>query len=205
MAGGARLLSREPWPSCTSQRGAAENEFSMATTTVSTVFAAHPSPLQKTGLVNVLTFPGKHRASAGRPCRAGAHSLAAALPKGFLSLPPASRPQESCPSRAGRMDFPLALARIQCLAAQAFPQHLLPSAPTPLPSGFGCGGALELQSALPSAPLLLDNPGTLSQWALDHLQLLHVTSKDVASSSYGHSPMKCKFNVSICNVKCSAL
>lgn len=67
MAGAAHPLSGEQWPFCTSQREAAENEFSMARTTVSTVFASHRSPLEKTGTASVLTFPGKHRVSAGRP------------------------------------------------------------------------------------------------------------------------------------------
>lgn len=65
---------------------------------------------------------------------------------------------------------------------------------------------VELNSALPSAT---SNPGQSRHARSGGQYIMYncwsVTIEDEASGSYGHSPVKCKFNVTICNVKCFAL
>lgn len=55
----------------------------MATTTVSTVFASHRSPLEKTGPAGVLTFPGKAVRGPSRN-----RSLAVKIPEKRICLTP---------------------------------------------------------------------------------------------------------------------
>lgn len=124
--------------------------------------------------------------------------------KGGVSLPPASRAQELCPSSTGT---PVALPR----------NHWTRSSPSTHSPALSLLRFLtlkakpwkivvELLSALPSAT---SNPGPSRHARASGQYIIYncwsVTSEDVASGGYGHSPMKCKFNVTICNVKCFAL
>lgn len=159
-------------------------------------------------MASVLTFTGKapsfYRLSAAEQKQA-ACLLA---PKKMMSRYPLPREhEESCPSSAG---MPLALPRNHYVAAQGIlpaPGLLHFSLLQPLTLKARLWKILvELNSALPSAT---SNPGQSRHARSGGQYIMYncwsVTIEDEASGSYGHSPMKCKFNVTICNVKCFAL
>lgn len=124
----------------------------------------------------MLTFPGKHRVSAGRPlpscnARLGCYPEKKDVPRspglegtGIMSLP-------CC-----KNGFPLGFAQNSPPRCTRPSQHLLPCAPTPLPSDLedkvvgGDRGARECSAPSPSCSWTAQ--AHTAQWALDHVQLL---------------------------------
>lgn len=148
----------------------------MATTTVSTVFASHRSPLEKTGRVGVLTFPGKHRASARRPLPSGSARRGCYPEKRICLAPSGFKGTGIISLQDWKSGFPLGFARnsIPCCTR---PSPSTCSPELPLLSLLAlktrlCQVLVELQSAPASAPSAPENQAHTAQWALDHVQPL---------------------------------